>query len=119
MIGRRVKEIRVKKKLSLSQLAERAEIAKSYLSNIERDICINPTIDVVEKLAKSLKVHPAVLLSWEIKELGSESVEDSFSCIKNQINTLDSIQLKELRDSIDVIVWKREKVPLSDLGNLI
>ncbi len=117
MIGRRVKEIRIQKKLSLSQLAERAEIAKSYLSNLERDICINPTIDVVEKLAKALKVHPAVLLSWEIKELGS-GMDDSFSCIKH-ISTLDSVQLKELRDSIDIVVWKREKVPLSDLGNLI
>ncbi|GAB1784799.1 MULTISPECIES: helix-turn-helix domain-containing protein [Priestia] len=118
MIGRRVKEIRMQKKLSLSQLAERAEIAKSYLSNLERDICINPTIDVVEKLAKALKVHPAVLLSWEIKELGS-GMGDSFSCIKSHISTLDSLQLKELRDSIDIVVWKREKVPLIDLGNLI
>ncbi|NGY90078.1 helix-turn-helix transcriptional regulator [Bacillus megaterium] len=98
MIGRRVKEIRVKKKLSLSQLAERAEIAKSYLSNIERDICINPTIDVVEKLAKSLKVHPAVLLSWEIKEEGNERVEEYFRCIKKQINTIDSIEMKEIRE---------------------
>lgn len=119
MIGRRVKEIRMQKKLSLSQLAERADIAKSYLSNMEREICINPTIDVVEKLAQALKVHPAVLLSWEIKELGSESMDDSFSCIKSHISTLDSLQLKELRDSIDIVVWKREKVPLSDLGNLI
>ncbi len=54
MIGRRVKEIRMQKSCRFHSLQNVDEIAKSYLSNLERDICINPTIDVVEKLAKAL-----------------------------------------------------------------
>lgn len=119
MIGERVKEMRMKKQLSLSELAERTKITKSYLSNIERNISTNPTIDVIQKLADGFKVHPLVLLNWEEGKKGLQSTNDSLTHIKYRINSMDNEQLRELRDYVDVIEWKRRKIPLSDLIKFI
>ncbi|WAA08997.1 helix-turn-helix domain-containing protein [Fervidibacillus albus] len=56
MIGERVKNLRLKKKMSLSELAERAGVAKSYLSSIERNLQNNPSIQFLEKIANVLDV---------------------------------------------------------------
>ena len=37
--------------MSLTELAERAGIAKSYISSIERNLQSNPSIQVLEKIA--------------------------------------------------------------------
>ena len=38
MIGDRVKKIRKEKNMSMSELAEKAGVAKSYLSSLERNL---------------------------------------------------------------------------------
>ena len=54
MIGKNIYLLRKEKGLTLSELAERANIAKSYLSNIERNINQNPSIQIVEKNCSSI-----------------------------------------------------------------
>ena len=56
MIGDRVKRIRKEKKLSMTELAEKAGVAKSYLSSLERNIQVNPSIQFLEKIAAVLNV---------------------------------------------------------------
>jgi XRE family transcriptional regulator, master regulator for biofilm formation len=56
MIGERVKQLRKEKKMSMSELAEQAGVAKSYLSSIERNLQTNPSIQFLEKLAAVLGV---------------------------------------------------------------
>ena len=63
MLGTNIQKLRQKKKLSLSQLAEKTEISKSYLSHIERNIQTNPTIEVIAKIAVALDVDLQTLLS--------------------------------------------------------
>jgi len=62
MIGKRVQELRLKKGLTLSELAERAGVAKSYLSTMERDIQSNPSILFLEKIASVLNVSVESLI---------------------------------------------------------
>ncbi|PGK22486.1 transcriptional regulator [Priestia megaterium] len=119
MIGQRVREMRMEKRLSLSELAKRTKITKSYLSNIERNICTNPTIDVIQKLASGFKVHPSALLNWKEDKKASQSTNGSLECIKSKMNFMDDEQLRELKDYADVIQWKREKIPLNDLIKFI
>ncbi|WP_134684449.1 helix-turn-helix domain-containing protein [Brevibacillus migulae] len=54
MIGNRIQRLRKEKGLSLSELAERAGVAKSYLSSIERGIQSNPSIQFLEKVSTVL-----------------------------------------------------------------
>lgn len=56
MIGKRIRDLRKEKHMSLTELAKRADVAKSYLSAIERQIQANPSIQVVTRIADVLEV---------------------------------------------------------------
>lgn len=107
MIGDRIRTIRVQKRMTLSNLAEKANVTKSYLSNIERNISNNPTIEFIEKVALALNMKPESLLGWEKDEVSS--LENSFSYVKKYLLTMDDEQLIELKDYIDFILWKRNR----------
>ena len=68
MIGKNIYEIRKQRGFTLSELAERAKISKSYLSNIERNINKNPSIQVIKKIAMVLEIDLKALLNTEIIE---------------------------------------------------
>lgn len=65
MIGKRVQQLRKEKGLSITELAERAGVAKSYISSLERDIQKNPSIQFLEKIAAVLKVPIDSLIEQE------------------------------------------------------
>jgi len=68
VIGEKVKKYRLEKGLSLSELAERAGVAKSYLSSIERNIQSNPSIQFLEKIATVLDISVETFLTDENDE---------------------------------------------------
>lgn len=74
MIGDRVKKFRLEKKMSLSELAEQAGVAKSYLSSLERNLQKNPSIQFLEKIAAVLNLPVEHLIHEQIDktELDSE-----------------------------------------------
>ncbi len=60
-LGSNVKRLRLEKCWSQEDFADRANIHRTYVSDIER-ARRNPTITIVEKLAKALKVKASVLI---------------------------------------------------------
>ena len=54
--GNRVKELRLKKKLSQAALADRLGLHSTYISQVERGVR-NMALKNIEKLAKALKVE--------------------------------------------------------------
>ncbi|BAC14480.1 helix-turn-helix domain-containing protein [Oceanobacillus iheyensis] len=56
MIGEKIKQLRLEKRMSISELAEKAGVAKSYLSSIERNLQSNPSIQFIEKISNVLGV---------------------------------------------------------------
>jgi transcriptional regulator with XRE-family HTH domain len=60
-LGSNLKRLRLEKGWSQEEFADRAGIHRTYVSDIER-AARNPTITVVEKLAKPLNVSASVLL---------------------------------------------------------
>ncbi len=61
-LGSNVKRLRQEKGWSQEDYADRAGIHRTYVSDIER-AARNPTISIVEKLAKALKVTASDLLT--------------------------------------------------------
>jgi transcriptional regulator with XRE-family HTH domain len=61
---KRVLALRAAAKLSQEELADVCGFARSYMSRIERGKG-NPSLDAVERLAKSLKVPPARLFEMD------------------------------------------------------
>ncbi|MBM4764466.1 helix-turn-helix transcriptional regulator [Bacillus sp. B15-48] len=56
MLGSSIQRIRQSKNMTLSQLAKKTNISKSYLSSIERNIQTNPSISILIKIAIALEV---------------------------------------------------------------
>lgn len=61
--GQRVRRRRRAMNLSQEELAERADIHRTYLASLESKGGRNPTIRVVERIAAALKVTPGDLLN--------------------------------------------------------
>jgi transcriptional regulator with XRE-family HTH domain len=62
-LGQNVRRLREEKGWSQEEYADRAGIHRTYVSDIERGRR-NPTVTVVEKLAKALEVEAGRLLDW-------------------------------------------------------
>ncbi|MEG3153303.1 helix-turn-helix domain-containing protein [Sphingomonas sp. RB1R13] len=60
-LGSNLKRLRLEKGWSQEDFADRAGIHRTYVSDIER-AARNPTITIVEKLAKPLQVSASALL---------------------------------------------------------
>ncbi|MFY0803794.1 helix-turn-helix domain-containing protein [Peribacillus frigoritolerans] len=63
MIGYRVKSLREERKMSISELSTKSGVAKSYISSLERNLQTNPTILVLEKIARILCIKVDTLLN--------------------------------------------------------
>jgi transcriptional regulator with XRE-family HTH domain len=61
MLGRRLKALRTARKLNQVTLAKRAGVTQPYIVAMEKGR-ENPTLDVLERLAKALKVSLAELV---------------------------------------------------------
>ena len=54
LIGEKIKQLRQEKNMSISELAEKAGVAKSYVSSMERNLQSNPSIQFIEKIGNVL-----------------------------------------------------------------
>lgn len=110
MIGKNISDLRKKRGMTLSELAERSNISKSYLSVIERNINENPSIQVIKKLAAVLDVDLKTLLGSEIETeqfLETEWLEFISELKKSGV---DKKQIKEYKTLIEFIKWQKEKI---------
>lgn len=88
-IGKRIRELRMIKGLSLTELANRAGVAKSYISSVERQLQLNPSIQFLNKIAAVLDVSIEKLiledeaqdeeLDIEWLELAKEAMDSGIS----------------------------------------
>jgi len=62
-LGENIKKVREKAGKTQEELAERAGIHVSYLSRIERGV-VNPSIEVLENIAKVLKIKSSDILPF-------------------------------------------------------
>jgi len=60
-VGANLRRAREGLGISQEELADRAGLHRTYVSGVERGVR-NPTVTVLEKLAKALKVKPSTLL---------------------------------------------------------
>ena len=63
-LGSKVQRLRHDQGLSQEELADRAGLHRTYVSGVERGVR-NPTLTVVERLARALGVSVAVLVAFD------------------------------------------------------
>ncbi len=61
-LGRVLRTLRKEKGWTQNELAEKASVNRSYLTQLETGARVNPTIAVLKRLAKSLRVPVTELL---------------------------------------------------------
>ncbi len=105
MIGDRVKRIRKEKKMSMTELAEKAGVAKSYLSSLERNIQVNPSVQFLEKIASVLNIPLDALLHDEpdITYLDQDWAE----LIKEAMSS--GVSKDQFREFIEFNKWRIKK----------
>lgn len=112
MIGKRVQELRLRKGYTLSELAERAGVAKSYLSTMERDIQSNPSIQFLEKIASVLGVSIESLIQ---EHTASQSGADNEETLDGDWSALvveamhSGVSKEEFRAFLEFNRWKQKK----------
>ena len=63
MFGKRLRELRTKRRLTQEQLAERAHLHRNYVSDVERGRRNISLLNIIE-LARALGVKPSKLFNW-------------------------------------------------------
>lgn len=115
MIGDRIKKLRKQKGISLTELADRADISKSYLSNIERNLNQNPSIHFLMKLSKPLDVSIEYLLTGTARK---ETLNTEKDLLDEEWQTILETAIKEginkddFREYINYIkfkIWEKNK----------
>ncbi|MFZ3589650.1 helix-turn-helix domain-containing protein [Bacillus sp. DJP31] len=66
MDGKKIKDLRIRRGISLTELSKISGVSKSYLSFIESGKQKNPSIEVLEKLANALGVDVHSLISKDV-----------------------------------------------------
>ncbi|MBN6186976.1 helix-turn-helix domain-containing protein [Aneurinibacillus sp. BA2021] len=106
MIGRRLRQLRMEKGLSLSELAERAGVAKSYISSIERDIQKNPSIQFLEKVSAVLHVPTDFFLHPDTES--ADQLDDEWEQLVRE--AMDSgITKEQFREFLEFNKWRLQR----------
>ncbi|MRG87430.1 helix-turn-helix domain-containing protein [Salinibacillus xinjiangensis] len=105
MIGERIKKHRLQKKMSLSELAEQAGVAKSYLSSIERNLQSNPSIQFLEKISSVLGVSVNTFLHDEAKQTTREHLDNEWiNLVQEAMNS--GVSKDEFKNFLEYNKWK-------------
>lgn len=112
MIGDRIHQLRLQRHLSLSELAERAGVAKSYLSAIERFIQVNPSIHVLERVAAVLGVSvPTLIETADSEGASADGGQDNFDpewlrIVREAMNS--GVSKDEFRQFLEFQKWRHQ-----------
>lgn len=112
MIGAKISDIRKKRGYTLSELAKRAGISKSYLSNIERNLNRNPSIHVIKKLSLVLDVDLEILLKPETYAVEQKQLDQDWIDLASQLKEsgIEKEQLQEYKTLIEFIKWQKQNI---------
>jgi len=110
-LGSYLRDTRKEKQSSMRALAKGAEISVAYLSKIEQDLA-NPTIDVLERIAKALDVTVSDLTQFkgtsEVRISNMpESLKDFISKYSSEFSQLNDPEYQRMLSGIRF----REKYP--------
>lgn len=114
MIGERIKQLRVQKGYSITELAELSGVSKSYLSYIERDLQNNPSLQFLSKISIPLDTSIEFLLGNE--EIKSKTQIDDYlddewrALIERAIKEgMSKEDFQQFRDYIRFMKWQKRQ----------
>ncbi|CDQ38988.1 MULTISPECIES: helix-turn-helix domain-containing protein [Virgibacillus] len=107
MIGEKIKKLRKNQNMSISELAEKAGVAKSYLSSIERSIQINPSIQFIEKISKVLGVSVNELIKENSKKHHEELDDEWLEIVQEAMES--GVSKEQFKEYLEFNKWRINK----------
>lgn len=107
LIGEKIKNLRENKKMSISELAEKAGVAKSYLSSIERNIQSNPSIQFMEKISQVLGVSVNELLGERSMESMDQLDGEWLEIVQEAMNS--GVSKQDFKEYLAFNKWKNKQ----------
>ncbi|RSL33579.1 DNA-binding anti-repressor SinI [Salibacterium salarium] len=78
MIGKRIVHYRMQKDMSVDELAKRTNISMKYLSDLEQNIWMYPSVQYVERIAQVLDVSVHHLLGPQSDEERASDLDEDW-----------------------------------------
>ena len=105
MIGEKIKLLRKEKKMSISELAEKAGVAKSYLSSIERNLQTNPSIQFIEKISAVLNVSVNELIREDSKKIDQDELDEEWLKIVQEAME-SGVSKEQFKEYLEFNKWR-------------
>ncbi len=93
--------------MSLSELAEKAGVAKSYLSSIERNLQSNPSIQFIEKISQVLDVSVNDLINDNNTVVETELDSEWMKIVKEAMES--GVSKEQFKEYLEFNKWRREQ----------
>lgn len=107
LIGEKIKQLRKERQISLSELAEQAGVAKSYLSSIERNLQSNPSIQFVEKISQVLGVSTKDLINESNSITEAELDSEWMNIVREAMES--GVSKEQFKEYLEFNKWRQEK----------
>lgn len=111
MIGENLRKHRLEKGITLTELAQRSNVSKSYLNSLERNIKNNPSINLVKRLASELDTDLYQIIGEEkkiVEPINEKEEWDKFITEARKAG-IEQGQLSQYKELIDYISWKNKE----------
>jgi len=107
LIGEKIKHLRQEKRMSISELAEKAGVAKSYLSSIERNLQSNPSIQFIEKISAVLGVSVNDLISEDGADNTAELDNEWMRIVQEAMES--GVSKDQFREYLEFNKWRQKQ----------
>jgi XRE family transcriptional regulator of biofilm formation len=105
LIGEKIKQLRKEKKMSISELAEKAGVAKSYLSSIERNLQTNPSIQFIEKISAELNVSVNELIREDSEKIDQDELDEEWLKIVQEAME-SGVSKEQFKEYLEFNKWR-------------
>jgi len=105
LIGEKIKQLRKEKKMSISELAEKAGVAKSYLSSIERNLQTNPSIQFIEKVSAVLNVSVNELIQSDSEKINQDELDEEWLKIVQEAME-SGVSKEQFKEYLEFNKWR-------------
>ncbi|MFD1361700.1 helix-turn-helix domain-containing protein [Lentibacillus salinarum] len=108
MIGEKIKQLRIEQEMSISEMAEKAGVAKSYLSSIERNLQTNPSIQFIEKISAVLGIPSNDLIREDKRErIGQELDDEWLQIVQEAMNS--GVSKEQFKEYLEFYKWRNRQ----------
>ena len=102
MIGENIKKLRERKNISLNAFARKCNMSPGYLSDLEKGKKLNPSMDLLDKIASELGVTVQQLLKENIDEADEiDKLEADMKILYSKIKDLTPNDRKKILKTIE------------------